>query len=211
MNKKIPVDFRLYLITDRRLLADYNSLFAAIEEALKGGVKAVQLREKDLGTRSLLPMAYSLRELTSEYGAKLFINDRVDIAMAVDADGVHLGGQSMPAYAARKAAGEALVIGVSAHSITDAIKAEEEGADFITLGPIFETPSKKKYGQPLGPGLLSKARAKISMPVFAIGGIKKERVDTVLESGATGIALISAILGSEDIRSNTEEFMRLLK
>jgi thiamine-phosphate pyrophosphorylase len=211
VNKKIPVDFRLYLITDRRLFADDNSLFTAIEEALKGGVKAVQLREKDLDTRSLLHMAYSLRELTSEYGAKLFINDRVDIAMAVDADGVHLGGQSMPAYAARKAAGEALLIGVSAHSITDAIKAEEEGADFITLGPVFETPSKIKYGQPLGPGLLSGARGKISIPVFAIGGIKKERVAAVLESGATGIALISAILGSEDIRSNTEEFMRLLK
>ena len=209
--KETLVDFRLYLITDRRLFADDSSLFAAIEEALKGGVKAVQLREKDLDARSLLSMAYSLRELTLEYGANLFINDRVDIAMAVDADGVHLGGQSIPAYAARKAAGEALLIGVSAHSIGDAIKAEEEGADFITLGPIFETPSKIKYGQPLGPGLLSEARGKISIPVFAIGGIKKERVDTVLESGATGIALISAILGSEDIRSNTEEFMRLLK
>lgn len=209
--KKIPVDFRLYLITDRRLFADDNSLFVAIEEALEGGVKVVQLREKDLATRSLLRMAYFLRELTSAYSAKLFINDRVDIAMAVDADGVHLGGDSMPAFAARKAAGKAMLIGVSAHSIEEARKAEEEGADFITLGPIFETPSKMKYGRPLGPELLRKARGKISMPVFAIGGIKKEKVDTVLESGASGIALISAILGSEDIRSNTEEFMRLLK
>ena len=207
----MPVNFRLYLITDRRLFADDNSLFAAIEKALKGGVEAIQLREKDLVTRSLLRMAYSLRELTSGYGAKLFINDRVDIAMAVDADGVHLGGQSMPAYAARKAAGEALLIGVSAHSIGDAIKAEEEGADFITLGPIFETPSKIKYGQPLGPGLLSGARGKISIPVFAIGGIKPERVGRIMESGASGVAVISAILDSADIQSNTEEFMRLLK
>jgi len=209
--KKTLVDFRLYLITDRRLFADDDSLFTAIEESLKGGVKAIQLREKDLDTRSLLRMAYALRELTSEYGAKLFINDRVDIAMAVDADGVHLGGQSMPAYAARKAAGEALLIGVSAHSIKEAKKAEEEGADFVTLGPVFETHSKMKYGQSLGPELLREARGKISIPVFAIGGIKKERVGSVLDAGATGIALISAILGSEDIRSNTEEFMRLLK
>ena len=211
MNKKTRVDFRLYLITDRRLFTGDNALLAAIEEALKGGLKAVQLREKDLDTRSLLRMAYSLRELTSRYKAKLFINDRVDIALAVDADGVHLGGESIPAFAARKAAGKALLIGVSAHSIEEAKKAEEEGADFITLGPIFETPSKIKYGQPLGPGLLSGARGKISIPVFAIGGIKKERVAAVLESGATGIALISAILGSENVRSNTEEFMRLLK
>jgi len=209
--KETRVDFRLYLITDRRLFADDNLLFAAVEEALKGGVKAVQLREKDLDTRSLLHMAYSLRELTSGYGARLFINDRVDVALAVDADGVHLGGESMPAFAARKSAGEAMLIGVSAHSIEEAKKAEGEGADFVTLGPIFETPSKMKYGKPLGPWLLSEARGKISIPVFAIGGIKKERVGSVLESGASGIALISAILGSEDIRSNTEEFARLLK
>jgi thiamine-phosphate pyrophosphorylase len=178
---------------------------------LKGGVQAVQLREKDLETKRLLSMAYSFRELTSGYRAKLFINDRVDVALAVDADGVHLGGESMPAFAARKAAGEAMLIGVSAHSIEEAKKAGEEGADFVTLGPVFETPSKIKYGKPLGPELFREVTGKISIPVFAIGGIKKERVGSVLESGASGIALISAILGSEDIRSNTEEFMRLLK
>lgn len=209
--KKTRVDFKLYLITDRRLFPDDCSLFTAVEEALKGGVQAVQLREKDLETRRLLSMAYSLRELTYGYRAKLFINDRVDVALAVDADGVHLGGESMPAFAARKAAGEAMLIGVSAHSIEEAKKAGEEGADFVTLGPVFETPSKIRYGQPLGPELLREVRGKISIPVFAIGGIKKERVGSVLESGASGIALISAILGSEDIRSNTEEFMRLLK
>ncbi len=156
-------------------------------------------------------MAYVLRELTTRYGAKLFINDRVDIALAVDADGVHLGGESIPASAARKAAGEDMLIGVSTHSIEEAEKAEEEGADFVTLGPVFETPSKLKYGRPLGPGLLRESSGRIFIPVFAIGGIKKERLGSVLEAGASGIALISAILGFEDIRSNTEEFMRLLK
>jgi len=156
-------------------------------------------------------MAYVLRELTTRYGVKLFINDRLDVALAVDADGVHLGGESIPAFAAREATGGAMLIGASAHSIGEAIKAEEEGADFVTLGPVFETPSKIKYGHPLGPGLLREIRGKISIPVFAIGGIKKERVGSVLEAGASGIALISAILGSENIKSNTEEFMRLLK
>jgi len=203
--------FKVYLVTDRNVLPPAYSLPAAVEEALKGGIQAVQLREKDLGIRDLLAMAYRLRELTAGYGAKLFINDRVDIALAVDADGVHLGGAGMPAFAARKAAGAGMLIGVSAHGITEAEKAVEEGADFITLGPIFETPSKVKYGKPLGTELLREVRAKISIPVFAIGGIRKEKVEIVLEAGASGIALISAILGSEDIRSNTEEFMRLLK
>ena len=211
MNTKILVDFKLYLITDRRLFTDNYSLFTAVEEALKGGLQALQLREKDIATRELLSMAYVLRELTTRYGVKLFINDRLDVALAVDADGVHLGSKSIPAFAAREAAGEGMLIGASAHSIGEAIEAEEEGADFITLGPVFETPSKIKYGHPLGPGLLREIREKISIPVFAIGGIKKERVGSVLEAGASGIALISAILGSEDIKSNTEEFMRLLK
>jgi thiamine-phosphate pyrophosphorylase len=205
------VDFQLYLITDRRLFDGSAPLFTAVEEALKGGVRAVQLREKDLETRELLRMAYELRKLASGYGAKLFINDRVDVALAVDADGVHLGGSSMPAFAARKATGGGLLIGASAHSLTEAKKAEEEGADFVTLGPVFETPSKLKYGRPLGLDLFRDVSAKISIPVFAIGGIKKERVKNTLESGASGIALISAVLGSEDIQSNTEEFMRLLK
>jgi thiamine-phosphate pyrophosphorylase len=209
--KRNPVGFKLYLITDRRLFTDNRSLFTAVEEALKGGVQAVQLREKDLEVRELLQMAYELRELTSGYGARLFINDRVDVAMAVEADGVHLGASGMPAFAARKAAGEGMLIGVSAHSLAEAEKAEKEGADFVTLGPVFETPSKLKYGKPLGTGLLREVSATISIPVFAIGGIKPERVKNTLESGVSGIALISAILGSEDIQSNTEEFMRLLK
>jgi thiamine-phosphate pyrophosphorylase len=211
VDKKILVDFKLYLITDRRLFTNDYTLFTAVEDALKGGVQAVQLREKDLEIRDLLRMAYSFRELTARYRAKLFINDRVDVALAVGADGVHLGGSSMPAFAARKAAGEGMLIGVSTHSVAEAGKAEEEGADFVTLGPVFETPSKMKYGKPLGLGPLREVSVKISIPVFAIGGIQKERVKNTLESGAFGISLISAILGSEDIQSNTEEFMRLLK
>ncbi len=213
------LDFKLYLITDRKLVTHYASLITAVNEALKGGAQAVQLREKDIGTRELLRMAYSLRELTAGYRAKLFINDRVDIALAVDADGVHLGQKSIPPYAVRKAVNTSRIthhasrflIGVSAHSIEEARQAEEGGADFVTLGPIFETPSKIKYGKPLGTDLIREVRTEISIPVFAIGGIKKERVESVLESGAFGIALISAILGSEDIKSNTEGFMRLLK
>jgi thiamine-phosphate pyrophosphorylase len=207
----MQMDFRLYLITDRKLFTDESLFLGAIEQALAGGVKAIQLREKDLGTRELLDMAYRLRRLTGGYGARLFINDRVDIALAVEADGVHLGGSSLPAGAARRIAREKFLIGVSTHGIEEAEAAEREGADFITVGPVYETPSKMKYGRPIGPEVLRKVKEKTSVPIFAIGGITLERVGEVLGSGACGIALISAVLAAREIKSTTESFMRLLK
>ena len=212
------VDFRLYLVTDRKVLSSQFSLLSSVEEALKSGVKAVQLREKDLGTRELLDMAYMMRELTNKYNAKLFINDRVDIALAVEANGVHLGQNSIPPHAVRKAVNASRIthhasrflIGVSAHSMEEAEQAEKEGADFITLGPVYETPSKLKYGQPLGVDIIRKAKAEISIPVFAIGGIKQDRIKEVMDAGADGIALISGILGARNIRDKTEEFLGLL-
>jgi len=205
------IGFTLYLVSDRKLFADQVAFFSGIEEALRGGVGALQLREKDLEIRTLLDMAYRMRALTDRYDAKLFINDRVDIALAVKADGVHLGGSSIPVRAARKVVGEGLIIGASTHSREEAMQAEQEGADFITLGPVYGTQSKLRYGSPLGLEVLERTRDDIAVPVFAIGGITKERVEEVLKSGAYGIALISAILASHDIKTTTEEFMRLLK
>ncbi len=202
------IDFRLYVITDRKLFADSSSMIIAIENALKGGVKAVQLREKDLGTRELLDMAYKMRELTERYSAKLFINDRADIAIAVDADGVHLGQQSMPALAVRRIAKENFFIGVSTHNINEAKKAEEEGADFVTLGPIYETPSKLKYGKPIGVDIIKKVKAEVSIPVFAIGGIKENKLKEVIDAGADGAALISGILGEKDVTSASENYIK---
>jgi len=204
------VDFNLYFITDRKLFIDHSSLFSSVEEALKGGLKSVQLREKDLGTRDLLDMAYRMRELTKTYHGKLFINDRVDIALAVEADGVHLGKESMPADAVRKTFQDRLLIGVSTHSLDEARIAERSGADFITLGPVFHTPSKMKYGKPIGIDTLRKVRAEISIPIFAIGGVKLDKVPEIKEAGADGLALISAILTAGNIRETTEEFLRLL-
>ncbi|HLA00042.1 MAG TPA: thiamine phosphate synthase, partial [Thermodesulfovibrionales bacterium] len=200
-----------YLITDRRLFTDHFSLFTAVEEALKGGLEAVQLREKDLGTRDLLDMAYKMRDLTKMYKAELFINDRVDIALAVEADGVHLGRESIPPSAVRKTFQNKLKIAVSTHTLDEALEAEREGADFITLGPVYHTPSKIKYGEPVGIKTLRNIKAKISSPVFAIGGMKLDNVAEVKETGAYGIALISAILTAEHVKETTEEFLRLLK
>jgi thiamine-phosphate pyrophosphorylase len=178
---------------------------------LKGGADALQLREKDLEIRELLKLAYRLRDMTNTYGAQLFVNDRVDVALASDADGVHLGEGGMPAFAARKVAGRRMLIGVSTHGIRQAMQAEKDGADFITLGPVFETPSKMRYGRPLGVDILRKAAGRFSVPFFAIGGISRERVGEVMQAGSHGVALISAVLASEDIKTETEEIMRLLK
>lgn len=215
---KNTISSKLYLITDRTVLLktpndelQTTNLFAAIEEALKGGIRAVQLREKDLGIRDLLKMAYELRKITAGYAAKLFINDRVDVAIAADADGVHLGQGSMPAHAAKKASDNKLTVGVSTHTIEEALFAEKDGADFITFGPVYPTPSKLKYGKPVGINALRNVASEINIPVFAIGGITEERVNEVMDCGADGIALISAILGSSDIKHTTERFLGCIK
>ncbi len=197
MAEKPLVDFTLYLISDRKQVPDGN-LRAAVEGALRGGVRAVQLREKDLSGRELHELACRLRELTSRYGARLIINERLDIALAVGADGVHLGESSIPLRQARKVAGDALLIGVSCHDREKALAAQDNGADFITFSPIFFTPSKAPYGEPVGTERLAEVCRLLRVPVFALGGIKRETVRTVLGHGAHGIALISAILAADD-------------
>ncbi|MBM4129096.1 MAG: thiamine phosphate synthase, partial [Nitrospira sp.] len=134
-----------------------------------------------------------------------------DIALAIDADGVHLGQKSMPAHAVKKIAKERLLIGVSTHSLEEAMDAEEGGADFITLGPLYETPSKFKYGAPIGIDALSRIKPNVSLPVLGIGGIKLDNIKEVMDAGADGVTLISGILAAANIRETTEAFLRSLK
>jgi thiamine-phosphate pyrophosphorylase len=204
------VDFRLYLVTDRTLFSSEALFLEALDAALQGGVKALQLREKDLPTRKLLKLAEAVRELTLRHGARLFINDRADVAVCVDADGVHLGHSSLPAHAVRKMIGDSRQIGVSAHSEAESNAAAEEGADFITFGPVFDTPSKRRYGAPLGTALLRRVATTVSVPVFGIGGIKRENLTEVLSARAAGVALISGILAEEDVRGAAAAYLRLL-
>jgi len=198
----VAVDFRLYLITDRKVAR--SPLPEAVRLALEGGVRAVQLREKDLPVRELLSLAQELRAITREFGAKLFINDRVDVAVAVDADGVHLGHQSMPVGATRKIVGTSILIGVSTHNAEEAKAAQVGGADFITFGPIYETPSKANLVDTVGIDGLIKASSGVKIPIFALGGIKSGSIGNILASGVYGISMISAILGSKDIRKAAE-------
>ncbi|MGA7826444.1 MAG: thiamine phosphate synthase [Geobacteraceae bacterium] len=200
------VDFTLYLISDRKQVPG-GDLCAAVEGALRGGVRAVQLREKDLSGRELYELACCLREVTARYGAKLLINERLDIALAAGADGIHLGENSLPLPQARKVVGDNLLIGVSCHDQERALAAQDHGADFITFSPIFFTPSKAPYGEPLGTERLADACRLLRIPVFALGGIKREKVSTVLDHGAHGIALISAILAAKDPERAAREML----
>jgi thiamine-phosphate pyrophosphorylase len=207
MAGKQLVDFSLYLISDRKQVPG-GDLCAAVEGALRGGVRAVQLREKDFSGRELYELACRLRAITSRYGAKLLINERLDIALAAGADGVHLGENSLPLPQARKVVGENMLIGVSCHDRDRALAAQNHGADFITFSPIYFTPSKAPYGEPVGTERLAEACRLLRIPVFALGGIKRESVSTVLGHGAHGVALISAILAAGDPEQAAREMLQ---
>ncbi|MFZ5863546.1 MAG: thiamine phosphate synthase [Nitrospirota bacterium] len=190
-------DWPIYLITDRRQVGD-RGLVPTIESALRGGVRAVQLREKDLPVRGLLALARELRELTERAGAHLLINGRIDVMSAVGADGVHLRADSLPTAAARRVIGSGKLLGVSSHSMDEAVRAEEEGADFVTFGPVYETPSKAGYGPPVGPEALRAVCRRLRIPVYALGGVSRARIGEVFAAGASGAAMISQIMSSGD-------------
>ena len=203
------IDFKIYLITDGKQIVN-SSLYAAVKRALDGGVKAVQLREKELDTRELLKQAYKMRELTDKYSAKLFINDRFDIALAVGADGVHLTQAGIPVDAVRITVKNKLVIGVSTHSLKEAREAEKGGADFVTFGPVFRTGSKVKYGPPVGLDALKQVSSRLRIPVFALGGIKVNRIKKVKTAGAFGVSMISEILKADNIKAKAGEVILTL-
>lgn len=198
------IDFKLYLITDRHGLPPGRNLVETVAAALQGGVRGVQLREKDLSPRELLPLALELRALTRRFGARLLINDRIDIAQAVEADGVHLAGTSLPTAIARRLLGPAALIGVSTHSLAEVLAAASEGADFVTFGPIYPTASKAAYGPPVGLEALRSACATTTLPIFALGGIKSSHISQLQSAGAAGIALISAIISAADPQAAAE-------
>jgi thiamine-phosphate pyrophosphorylase len=206
----VSLDFDLYVVTDRQLTAG-RPLRLVVEAALRGGARAFQLREKDLSPRELYPLAIEMRQLTQTYGARLLINDRVDVALAVDADGVHLTTTSLPASIARQLLGPGRLIGVSTHTLTEAQAAADAGADFLVFGPVFYTPSKAPYGEPVGLDALRVVRAAVNLPILAIGGVKKANLDQVLAAGADGIAVISAIISADDPRAASQDLLGTLR
>lgn len=187
--------FRVYFVTDRKQTAG-RPLVDVVHAALDGGTRGVQLREKDLDGRALYALAERLRLLTRRYDARLLVNDRIDVALAVEADGVHLGHDSFPVETARRLLGPARLIGASTHSEEEIDAAQ--AADFIVFGPVYATPSKAAYGAPQGPNKLQRAVVQSTVPVLAIGGITAARIPEIIEAGAQGIALISAIGAAPD-------------
>lgn len=204
------IDFDLYLVTDRHATAGRDLLWV-LEQALEGGVRAVQLREKDLGGRELLELAHAVKRLCDGYGADLFINDRVDVALAADAAGVHLAANSMPVEAARGLLGPDRRIGVSTHSPEEVLAGAAAGADFVLFGPVYPTTSKLPFGDPQGPAALKAAADAASIPVFAIGGLKQRHIPEIKAHGTSRIALISAISEAPDPRAAAREMLATLR
>ena len=200
--------FALYLVTDR--LITPRPLREVVDECLDAGLAAVQLREKDLSVRDLLALATDLREVTRAHGARLLINDRADVALAVGADGVQRTHDSLPVTALRRITPAPSLIGASVHSEAEARDAAAEGADFLVFGPVYDTPSKRRYGPPQGLATLGRVVAAVARPVLAIGGITPARVAEALGAGAAGVAVISAILGAERPADATKAFLDAL-
>lgn len=202
-------ELRLCLVTDRAQTCG-RDLVAVVRECLHAGLPAVQLREKDLAAPALLTLARELRALTAGVGARLIVNDRIDVALAAGADGVQRTHASLPVADLVRVADTRLRVGASVHSLDDARDAERAGAEWVFFGPVYDTPSKRAYGAPQGPGALARLASSLRIPVIAVGGITPERVAEVRAAGAAGVAVISAILSADAPADVTRRFLAAL-
>ena len=191
------MDYSVYLVTDRSLAAGRTTL-DIVAAAIRGGVSCVQLREKDCGAREFIAEAMAVRPLLAQHGVPLIINDRVDVALAVKAGGVHLGQKDMPCRLARELLPKGMIIGISAESLEDAMAAEKDGADYIGVSPIYATPTKTDTAAPLGLENLRRIRARVKLPLVGIGGLNAGNAAEVIRHGADGVAVVSAIVAAPD-------------
>jgi len=196
----------IYFLTDRTFAGHSHAYI--VRKAIETGIRTVQVREKLMTKKELYREALLIRKLTARHNATFIMNDYIDIALSVDADGVHLGQEDMPVREARKIMGRKKIIGISTHSITQAVEAERGGADYIGFGPMFPT-ATKDAGRPKGLRMLREIRRHVKIPIAAIGGITPENVVSVLDAGADAVAVMSAILRG-DIRRNVRGFLSAL-
>lgn len=201
------VDYRLYLVTDRAL-ARGRAMADIVRAAVAGGVTCVQVREKNVGTREFLDEARAVQAALRGTGVPLIVNDRVDVALAVGAEGVHLGQGDMALADARRLGPPGWIIGISAESVADAIRAERDGADYVGVSPVFATPTKTDHAAPLGLAGLRAIRAATKLPLVAIGGIHAGNAREVVRAGANGLAVVSAIVAADDPRAAAEILRR---
>ncbi len=207
IRRENPLDFDLYPVTCQALSKGRSNL-DVLDALIEGGARVVQLREKELSDREFFELARIFRQRTEQAGMTLIINDRVDVCRAVEADGVHLGQDDFPLREARRLLGPNTIIGVSTHRVEQALRAVEEGADYINVGPIFETQTKQHSGPPVGLDLFREIRRLVNIPITVMGGIKLENLDQVLEAGARRIAVVSAVVGADDIAATVRQFRR---
>ena len=196
MNKQ-NIDYSLYLVTDREL-ARGRSTVEVVKAAVSGGVTCIQLREKDCSTLEFIEQARAIKNFLEEREVPLIINDRLDVALAVGADGVHLGQSDMPLEVAQKIAGPSMLIGISAESVQDAVEAENGGADYLGVSPIYATPTKTDTAPPLGIQGLREIKNRVKIPLVGIGGLNNSNAAEVIRNGADGVAVVSAIVAAED-------------
>lgn len=203
------MDYTLYVCTDRELMSS-PSMEESVESALRGGASVIQLRDKHASGRQMYETALALKAVTDRFGVPLIINDRVDIAMAVDAAGVHLGQSDMPLKAARHLLGEHKLIGVSAARVEEACEAEQGGADYLGVGAVFTTGTKDNT-RPVSRELLMQIRDAVTIPMVAIGGITAENVLKLRGTGINGIAVVSAVVAQPDVTEAAQRMRRLFE
>lgn len=195
---KINVDYTLYLVTDRRLMST-ATLSEAVEQAILGGCTMVQLREKEASGSSFFKLAEEMKQMTDRYQVPLIINDRIDIALAVGAAGVHVGQNDIPAYAVRNIIPHNMLLGVSAASVDEAIQAQHAGADYLGIGAMFPTGTKDD-ARAVTMEELNKIKQAVTIPIVAIGGINKHNIASFRPMNIDGVAIVSAIIAESDIK-----------
>lgn len=206
---KHGIDYSLYLCTDRRLMTS-PTLEASVESALRGGTTVIQLREKDCSSREFYELGLRVKKITERYNAPLIINDRVDIALAVGATGVHVGQGDLPCKVVREMVGPDMIVGVSAATLEEAVRAEEDGADYLGVGAMYATATKTDT-RPVSMEELLKIRAAVKIPIVVIGGINKQTLGNFKGTGVNGLAVVSAIVAQPDPEAAARELLRMWK
>ncbi len=209
MKKPTLHDYRLYFVTDPRLHRGYTVL-EQVELALQGGLKIIQVREKNLPPADYLKLAADALKLTRTHGAFLIINDSVEVAAASGVDGIHLGQEDTSVAEARKLLGQDIIIGVSVKTVEEAVCAEKDGADYLAVSGVFPTRTKKDLGYYPGLDGVKQIRQNTHLPVIGIGGISLHNCRSVIESGAHGVAVVTAITMSEDIPRTCRSFLEVI-
>jgi thiamine-phosphate pyrophosphorylase len=202
----MALDLKLYLITERSFLKHKN-IKEAVEESILGGVTTVQVREKNISSRCFYEISLEVKQVTDYYKVPLIINDRIDIAQAINAAGVHLGQRDLDIVTARNILGPEKIIGISAANISEALEAQKNGADYLGIGAVYPTETKKDANEPIGISGLKSIVDSITIPSVAIGGINQRNFREVLETGVNGISVISAILDNKDIKQAAKDLI----